>query len=68
MARPKKNPVTEMPITELEPVAGEPGIVETETQRSKNNVVPISTGSESIEPFRDWSDLDRVLSTVVNFI
>ena len=68
MARPKKNPVTEMPITEIEPVAGEPGIFEAQTQWSQNNVVPISTSSESVEPFRDWSDLDRVLSTVVNFV
>jgi len=68
MARPKKNPVTELPVIEVEPIAGEPGIFQTETQHTKNNVVPISTSSEPVDSGRDWSELDRILSDVVNFV
>ena len=68
MPRAKKNPVTDMPVMELEPVAGEPGIFETETKRTQNNVVPISTSSEPANPARDWCDIDSVLSEVVNFV
>jgi len=68
MPRPRKNPVTEMPVIEVEPVMGEPSIFQTETQHTKSNVVPISTSSEPVDSGRDWSELDRVLSDVVNFV
>ncbi len=68
MTRPKKNTHTDLPVIELEPVMGEPGIFQTETQQTKSNVVPISTSSEPVDSGRDWSELDRVLSDVVNFV
>jgi hypothetical protein len=68
MPRPKKNPVTEMPVLEVEPVLGEPNIFETETQCTKTNVVPISIRSEPVASTRDWSELDSILSDVVTFV
>ncbi|WP_068819339.1 hypothetical protein [Phormidesmis priestleyi] len=68
MPRPRKNPVTDLPVIEVEPVMGEPGIFQTETEQTKSNVVPISTSSEPVDFGRDWSELDRVLSDVVNFV
>ena len=68
MPRAKKNPVTEMPVIESQPVNNEPGLFD-ETQQTRNNVVPISTSSQPVESNgRDWSDIDSVLSDVVNFI
>lgn len=67
MPRAKKNPVSEMPVFEVQPVPNEPGIFERETDRTKSNVVPISTSSQPIENSRDWSDIDSVLSDVVSF-
>ena len=67
MPRGKKNPITEMPVTEVDPPASKPGIFETETC-SQSNVVPISSGLESVQNVRDWSDVDSVLSDVVSFI
>ena len=65
MPRGKKNPVTDMPVVEVSPT-NEPGIFERETDRTKSNVVPISTSSQPIENSRDWSDIDSVLSDVVS--
>ncbi len=62
MPRAKKNPITEMPVIEVDPIADE-----TES-RPQSNVVPISSGLESAQNGRDWSDVDSVLSTVVSFI
>jgi hypothetical protein len=67
MPRPKKNPVSEMPVFEVQSVPNEPGIFERETDRTKSNVVPISTSSQAIENTRDWSAIDSVLSDVVSF-
>ncbi len=67
MSRAKKNPITEMPVIEVDPITDKPGVVETES-RPKSNVVPISSGLESAQNGRDWSDVDSVLSNVVSFI
>lgn len=65
----KKNPVSDLPVIESQPVNNEPGLFETETQQTRNNVVPISTSSQPVESNgRDWSDIDSILSDVVNFI
>ncbi|BAU15997.1 hypothetical protein LEP3755_65640 (plasmid) [Leptolyngbya sp. NIES-3755] len=68
MGRPKKNPVNGMPVTEVTPVMGEPGLFEKETNRTKGNVVPITTSSQPIQAEHDWSTIDAVLSDVVNFV
>jgi hypothetical protein len=65
MTRKKVNPVTEMPVTE--PVA-QSSVLEVVNAKTKNNVVPISTKSEPVQNDRDWSEIDAVLSNVVNFV
>jgi len=67
MPRPKKNPVNDMPVIEVTPVIGEPGLFEKETNQTKNNVVPITPSSQPTQAERDWSDIDAVLSDVVSF-
>jgi len=68
MPRSKKNPVNEMPVVEVTPVIGEPGLFEPKTHRTKTNVVPITSSSQSVPSDRDWNDIDAVLSDVVSFI
>lgn len=43
------------------------GIFDGIADRTKSNVVPISQGSELVQSARDWSEIDSVLSDVVNF-
>ena len=62
MPRAKKNPITEMPVIEVDPIADEPEF------RPQSNVVPISSGLESTQNGRVWSDVDDVLSNVVSFV
>jgi hypothetical protein len=69
MARPKKNPVTEMPVViDASPVMGSPGVFESVNEQTQSNVVPIRTESRQPDSERDWSDIDSVLSDVVNFV
>lgn len=52
-----------------EPVVGEPGgLLKIETDRTKNNVVPITTSSEPAQTERNWTDIDSILSDVVTFV
>lgn len=67
MPRPKKNPVTEMPVMEVQPAPTMPGLFERETSRTKTNVVPITTSSQPVPSDRDWSNIDAVLADVVSF-
>lgn len=73
MARPSKKKQEETAgtpiIAEAEPVIGEPSkLFRIETDRTKNNVVPITTSSEPVQTERDWTDTDSILSDVVTFV
>jgi hypothetical protein len=69
MPRPKKNPVTEMPVElDASPAMGSPGGFESVTEQTQSNVVPIRTDSQQPNSERDWTDIDSVLSDVVNFV
>jgi len=65
MPRAKKNPVTDLPVMDESQPLSEP---------SQNNVIAIGTNTHlqtdepAIEPSgRDWTDIDNILSNVVNF-
>lgn len=77
MPRPRKKQEAETPeMTEIEvtPVMGEPGVFEvghkstapTETQ--PDNVIEFRQQNAEIASSRDWSDVDSILSNVVQFI
>jgi len=65
MSRAKKNPVTDLPVMEeSQPLS----------ESSQNNVIAIGTNTHlqpdkpAIESSgRDWTDIDNILSNVVNF-
>ncbi|MBD1842606.1 hypothetical protein H6F89_04105 [Cyanobacteria bacterium FACHB-63] len=75
MPRPKKNPVTEMPVVEVMPDpehsgaanVQNPGPFDTAPTPTQRNVIPINR-SVPASVHQDWSEIDAVLSDVVSFI
>jgi len=77
MPRPRKKQEAETPeMTEIHvaPVMGEPGVFEVErpstapTENQPDNVVEFRQQNGEIASDRDWSDVDSILSNVVQFI
>ncbi|NJR50644.1 MAG: hypothetical protein HC780_14810 [Leptolyngbyaceae cyanobacterium CSU_1_3] len=69
MPKPKKNPVTEMPVVvESPPEMGSPGVFESVNEQTQSKVIPLRIDSHQPASERDWTDIDCVLSDVVSFV